>query len=137
MIRHDDGVLLTGLGGALAAMVAFTTVDDEEDDLDLVDTDAQSLLLVCVEMEPAEASAHLFAWCAGCAGDVAADELCEAILDDDDPDVWDLGFEALGMIDRAAAEPAVLRLRSRPDLRPRATAWLRSHGPAPDPPLPR
>lgn len=25
-------------------------------------------------------------------------ELCEAMLDDDDPDVWDLGFEALDMI---------------------------------------
>jgi hypothetical protein len=136
VVRHDDEVVLTGLGGVLAAMVAFST-DDDEDDLDLVDTDAQSLLLVCVEMEPAEASAHLFAWCAGRPGDEAADELCEAMLDDDDPDVWDLGFEALGMIDRAAAEPAVLRLRSRPGLRPRATAWLRGHGPAPNPPVPR
>lgn len=136
VVGHDDEVVLTNLGGALAAMVAFSA-DEDEDDLDLVDTDAQSLLLVCVEMEPAEASAHLFAWCAGRAGDVAADELCEAILDDDDPDVWDVGFEALGMIDRAAAESAVRRLRSRPDLRPRATAWLRNHRPAPDPPLPR
>lgn len=127
VVRHDDEVVLTGLGDALAAMVAFS--DDGEDDLDLVDTDAQSLLLVCVEMEPSEASAHLFAWCAGRPGDEAADELCEAILDDDDPDVWDLGFEALGMIDRAAAEPAVRRLRSRPGLRQRATAWLRAQAP--------
>lgn len=129
--RHDDEVVLTGLGDALAAMVAFSGGDDE-DDLDLVDTDAQSLLLVCVEMEPSDASAHLFAWCASRPGDEAADELCEAILDDHDPDVWDLGFEALGMIDRDAAEPAVRRLRSRPGLRQRATAWLRAQ--APDPP---
>lgn len=136
MARHDDEVVLTGLGGALAAMVAFSD-DHDEDDLDLVDTDAQSLLLVCVEMEPAEASSHLSAWCAGRPGDEAADELSEAILDDDDPDVWDLAFEALGMIDRAAAEPAVLRLRSRPGLRARAAAWLRGHGDAPNRPLPR
>lgn len=131
VVRHHDEVVLTGLGGALAAMVAFSG-DDDEDDLDLVDTDAQSLLLVCLEMEPSEARAHLFAWCAGRPADEAADELSEAILDDDDPDVWDLGFEALGMIDRAAAEPAVRGLRSRPGLRPRATAWLRRQ--APDPP---
>ncbi len=136
VVRHDDEVVLTGLGDALAAVVAFSA-DDDEDDLDLVDTDAESLLAVCIEMEPSEASAHLFAWCAGRAGDEAAGELCEAILDDDDPDFWDLGFEALGMIDRAAAEPAVRRLRSRPGLRPRATAWLRGAGPAPKPPLPR
>lgn len=66
-------------------------------------------------------------------GDEAADELCEAILDDDDADVWDLGFEALGMIDRDAAEPAVRRLRSRPGLRQRATAWLRAQTPNPPP----
>lgn len=132
--RHDDEVVLTGLGDTLAAVVAFSDDDEDDLDLDLVDTDAQSLLLVCVEMEPSEASAHLSAWCAGRAGDEAADELCEAILDDEDPDVWDLGFEALGMIDRSAAEPAVRRLRSRPGLRTRATAWLR--GAAPDQPLP-
>lgn len=131
VIRHDDVVVLTGLGDTLASMAAFTD-DDDEDDLDLVDTDAQSLLLVCVEMEPFEATAHLRAWCATRPGDEAADELAEAILDEDDPDVWDLGFEALGMIDQAAAEAAVRRLRSRPGLRPRATAWLRAQ--APDPP---
>ncbi|MDQ6724834.1 MAG: hypothetical protein M3066_01460 [Actinomycetota bacterium] len=133
VVRHHDEVVLTGLGDALAAMVAFSA-DDDEDDLDLIDTDAESLLAVCMEMEPSEASAHLLAWCSGRPGDEAADELCEAILDDDDPDFWDLGFEALGMIDRAAAEPAVRRLRSRPGLRPRATAWLRNHDPAPSPP---
>ncbi|MDP1807881.1 MAG: hypothetical protein Q8K72_22070, partial [Acidimicrobiales bacterium] len=88
---------------------------------------------VCVEMEPSEASAHLFAWCADRPGDEAADELCEAMLDDEDPDVWDLGFEALGMLDRDAAEPAVRRLRSRPGLRQRATAWLRARAPKPPP----
>jgi len=47
-------------------MVAFAS-DDDDDDLDLVDTDAQSLLLVCVEeMEPADARDHLSAWCAAC-----------------------------------------------------------------------
>jgi hypothetical protein len=131
LVRHDDEVVLTGLGDALAAMVAFSGGD--EDDLDLVDTDAQSLLLACGGMEPSEASAHLFAWCAVRPGDEAADELCEAILDDDDPDVWDLGFEALGMIDRAAAEPAVRQLRSRPGLGQRATAWLRAQAPTPPP----
>ncbi len=131
--RHDGEVVLTGLGDALAAMVAFSDDYDEEDDLDLVDTDAQSLLLVCVEMEPSEASAHLFAWCADRPGDEAADELCEAMLDDEDPDVWDLGFEALGMLDRDAAEPAVRRLRSRPGLRQRATAWLGARAPKPPP----
>jgi hypothetical protein len=133
--RHDDEVVLTGLGRALAAIVDLTS-DDDEDDLDLVDTDAQSLLLVCVEeMDTADARDHLRAWCAARPGDEAAAELCEALVDDDDPDVWNLGFEALGMIDRAVAEPAVRRLRSHPGLRPLATAWLHGHGPAPSPPM--
>jgi hypothetical protein len=132
--RHDDQVVLTDLGGALAAIVALTS-DDDEDDLDLVDTDAQSLLMVCVEeMDPANARDHLLVWCAARPGDEAAAELCEAIVDDDDPDVWDLGFEALGMIDPAVAEPAVRRLRSHPRVRPLPTEWLRGHGPAPSPP---
>ena len=135
MARHDDEVVLTGLGGALAAIVAFTS-DDDEDELDLVDTDAQSLLLVCVEeMEPADARAHLLAWCAARPAGEAAAELGAAMLDDDDPDVWGLGFEALDMIDRAAAEPAVRRLRSHPGLRPLCTGWLRRHRPVPSPPM--
>ncbi|HVM05186.1 MAG TPA: hypothetical protein VM242_08440 [Acidimicrobiales bacterium] len=138
LARHDDEVVLTGLGGALAAIVAFTSDDEEEEDLDLVDTDAQSLLLVCVEeMETAEARAHLLAWCAARPAEKAVAELCEVMLDDDDRDVWDLGFEALALIDRAAAEPAVRRLRSHPGLRPLATAWLRRHGPAAAPQMPR
>jgi hypothetical protein len=48
-------------------------------------------------------------------------ELCEAILDDDDRDVWRLGLEALAMIARVVAVPAVRRLRSHPGLRPLAT----------------
>jgi len=136
VVRHDDHVVLTGLGGALAAMVAFTS-DDDEDDLDLVDTDAQSLLLVCVEeMEPDDARDHLSAWCAARPAEEAAAELCEAMVDDEDPDVWDLGFEALDMIDRAVAEPAVRRLRSHRGLRPRAAEWLRRQGPAPSAPAP-
>ncbi|CAN5286767.1 hypothetical protein BH18ACT4_BH18ACT4_04520 [soil metagenome] len=137
LVRHDDEVVLTELGGALSAIVASTS-DDEEDVLDLVDTDAQSLLLVCVEeMEPADARAHLLAWCAARPAEEAAAELCEAMLDDDDRDVWDLGFEALALIDRAVAEPAVRRLRSHPGLRPLATAWLRRHCPAARPQMPR
>lgn len=125
--RRHDQVGLTALGTALAGIVALS-IDDEPDDLDLVDTDAQSLLLVCLEeMEGAEATDHLLAWCQGRPGDEAAAELCAAMLDDDDPDVWGLGLEALGMVDRAAAEPAVRRLRSHPGLRPLADEWLSRH----------
>lgn len=74
--RRDDEVALTGLGSALAIVAAIST-DDDLDDLDLVDTDAQSLLLVCVEeMEPAEARDHLRAWCRARSADEAAAELC-------------------------------------------------------------
>jgi hypothetical protein len=58
--------------------------------------------------------------------DEAADELCQAILDDDDPIVWGLGFEALGMIDPGVANAAVRKLRWSKPLRPLADAWLRS-----------
>ena len=102
---HGD-VVLTELGGTLAVAAAMST-DDDLHDLDLVDTDAQSLLLlVCTEeMEPAEASAHLLAWCQARPAHEAADELCEAMLDDEDPDVWGLGLEALAMIDPAVGAP--------------------------------
>jgi hypothetical protein len=56
--------------------------------------------------------------------DEAADELCQAILDDDDPIVWGLGFEALGMIDPGVANAAVRKLRWSKPLRPLADAWL-------------
>ncbi len=132
---HDGELELTDLGRVLAALIALNGDDDAEDDLDLVDTDAQSLLLVCAEeMEPADARAHLLAWCDGRPADEAAAELCEAMLDDDDQDVWQLGLEALTMIDRAEAEAAVRRLRSHPGLRPLADGWLRRHGRAPTSP---
>ncbi len=130
--RRRDDVVLTGLGSTLATVAAVTSGDGESDELDLVDTDAQSLLLVCVdEMEPAEATGHLLAWCQVRSADEAADELCEAMLDDDDPDVWRLGLEALAMIDPAVAEPAIRRLRPRPGLRPLVTEWRRRNGTPP------
>lgn len=117
-----DQVVLTALGSLLAVMAS----DDDSDDLDLVDTDAQSLLLVCVEdMEAAEATEALRAWCSARAADEAADELGEAMLDDDDPDLWLLGLEALTMLDPQAATPVVKWLQAHPGLEPLATAWLR------------
>ncbi len=129
----DQEVALTPLGTTLAAVLALSLDDeDDEDDLDLVDTDAQSLLLVCAdEMGREEARVHLLAWCADRPGDEAAEELCDAMLDDDEPKVWDLGFEALSLIDPALARPAVRELRSDPRLRGRADAWLRRHRPKP------
>jgi hypothetical protein len=133
MAREDDEAVLTGLGVLLASVASLADLGElDDDELDLVDTDAQSLLLVCAEeMEPAEASEHLLAWCRARPGGEAADELCEAMLDDDNPRVWGLGFEALGMIDPAVAGAAVRELRSDNRLRPRADAWLRSRPPMP------
>ena len=127
----DDRVSLTGLGHTLA-VVAVMSSDGDLDDLDLVDTDAQSVLLVCVEeTEPAHARDQLRAWCQARPADEAADELAEAMLDDDDPAVWRLGLDALAMIDPQAARPVVQRLRSHPGLRSLATEWLRRHGTGP------
>ncbi|MDP9387940.1 MAG: hypothetical protein M3Q48_08410 [Actinomycetota bacterium] len=99
MRQVDDEVVLTDLGFALAAVVTLASADDDEDDLDLVDTDAQSLLLVCVEeMELADAGPRLRGWCAARPADQAVNELCEAMMEEHDPDVWDLGFQALEMI---------------------------------------
>lgn len=126
MTREDDDVVLSGLGGLLASVVSMSDADD--DDVDLVDIDAESLLTVCAEeLEPGEATVHLSAWCQARDAGEAADELTEAMLDDEDPVIWDLGFEALGMLDRAVAEPAVRRLRTHPGLRAPANAWLRRH----------
>ncbi len=138
--RHDPDVVLTGLGSTLATAAAVMSSDDL-DELDLVDTDAQSMLLVCAdEMESAEASDHLLAWCQARSAEEAADELCEAMLDDDDddhdPDVWRLGLEALAMIDPAVAEPAIRRLRSRPGLRSLIAESERRHGRARSPRTP-
>jgi len=127
--RDGDDVVLTGLGSILATAAAVMASDDEVDELDLVDTDAQSLLLVCAdEMEPADASGRLLAWCQARPADEAAEELCEAMLDEDDPGVWRLGLEALGMLEPMVAEPAIRRLRSHPGLRSVVAEWQRRHG---------
>jgi len=126
--RTPDQVVLTALGGLVASVAALST-DGDMDELDLVDTDAGSLLLVCIdEMEPAEARTHLLAWCQARPAVEAADELCDAMLDLEEPEVWGLGLEALAMLDPAVAEPAVRRLRSHSGLRPLATDWLRRYG---------
>jgi hypothetical protein len=121
--RHDDDVALTELGALLGVGVALALEDDEED-LDLVDTDAESLLATChEEMGPAEATAHLLAWCQARPAREAAGELCEALLDgEDDPEVWALGLEALRMLDPAVAGPALDRLASHPTLEGLASA---------------
>ena len=128
MAQEDDEVVLTGLGALLVSVAPLADLGGlDEDELDLVGTDAQSLLLVCAEeMEPAEAAGHLLAWCRDRPADEAAVELCEAMLEDDDPLVWALGFEALGMIDPAVADAAVRELRSHDRLRSPADGWLRS-----------
>ena len=123
--REDNHVVLTNLGNTMAA-VADLSGDDEIEGLDLIDTDAQSLLLVCVEeMDPEEAAGHLLAWCQARPAEEAAAELSAAMLDAEDTEVWDLGFEALGMVDPAVAEREVRRLRSNPLLRALADQWLR------------
>lgn len=120
--RHGDDVVLSKLGNVLATMWMLSVDDDLDGDNlsedDLVETDAASLLLVCVEeeMDPPEATRLLAAWCQARPAGEAADELCEAILDDDDPEVWHLGLDALGMLDPAVAKAALRRLRSHPDL---------------------
>lgn len=127
----DDDVVLTPLGGPLVTLLLLALGDDpfdpdNPDNLDLVDTDALSLLLVCSEETGrGEARDRLQDWCQARPSDEAADELCQALLEDDDPEVRALGFEALAMLDPAVAEPAVRRLRSHPGLKPFATAWLR------------
>jgi hypothetical protein len=46
------------------AAVADLSGDDDIDELDLIDVDAESLLLVCVEkINPEEAAGHLLEWC--------------------------------------------------------------------------
>jgi len=134
MVTCDDDVVLTGLGSILATAAAAMASDDELDELDLVDTDAQSLLLVCAdETEPADASDHLLAWCRARPADEAADELCQAMLDEEDHGVWRLGLEALGMLEPAVAESAIRRLRSHPGLRAEIAEWQRRHGRARSP----
>lgn len=124
VVRDTDQVQLTGLGGALATIAAFSSEDDDGE-LDLVDTDAESLLLCCLEMQPDEARAELLAWTQARPAQDAAQELCEAMFDDDDPGLWRLGLEALSMLDSAVARPAARQLQALPRLGPMATEWLR------------
>jgi len=123
-----DQVVLSPLGAAIAAF-ADLSAESEGDELDLIDTDAQSLLSVCLEeMQPEEAHGHLLAWTQARPGREAAAELCCAMLDDDDPELWALGLEALAMLDPAVVVPAVRGLRSRPGLDPLIADWLGRHG---------
>lgn len=133
--RRGDRVVLTELGATIAAMVDLAGEFDD-DELDLVDTDALSLLSVCVEddqMTPEEARDHLLAWTQARPDAAAAAELSEAMLEDDDPALWVLGLDALAMLDPAVAVHAVRRLSSHDDLGPLATDWLRRHS-KPGPP---
>ncbi len=123
VVRDQEQVELTGLGGALAA-IAASSFDDENGELDLVDTDAESLLLCCLEMQPDEAKAALLAWTQARPADDAAQELCEALLDDDNPDLWRLGLEALSALDPAVARTAARQLQAHPRLSRLATEWL-------------
>jgi len=65
------------------------------------------------------------AWCQARPAEEAAAELSAAMWDAEDIEVWDLGFEALAMVDPAVAEREVRRLRSHPLLRALADQWLR------------
>lgn len=124
VVRDQEQFELTGLGGALAAIAAFSS-DDDDGEVDLVDTDAESLLLCCLEMQPDEARAELLAWTQARPADDAAQELCEAMLDDDNPDLWRLGLEALAALDPAVARTAARQLQAQPRLGRLATQWLR------------
>lgn len=127
--QAEDCVVLTDLG-RLVAVMADISGELDDDEVDLVDTDALSLLMVCVEdekMTPEEARAHLEAWLQGRPDQEAAAELCEAMLDDDDPRLWALGLEALGRLDPAVAIPAVARLCSHGELGMLAADWLTRH----------
>lgn len=130
VIHRGDRVVLTELGGAIAVM-ADLSAEFDDDEVDLVDTDALSLLSVCVEddqMTPDETRDHLLAWTQAHPDTAAAAELSQAMLEDDDPALWALGLDALAMLDPAAAVPAVRHLRSHRDLGPLATEWLHHHG---------
>ncbi len=119
-----EQVELTGLGGALATIAAFSSAD-EDGELDLVDADAESLLLCCLEMQPDEARAELLSWIQARPAEDAAQEICEAMLDDD-PDLWRLGLKALSILDPAVARTAARKLQpeSQPALGQLATEWL-------------
>ena len=132
-----DPVVLSPLGAALAT-IADLGSESEDDELDLIDIDAESLLAACLEeLQPDEAHGCLLAWTQARPGRDAAAELCEAMLDDDDPELWALGLEALAMLDPAVAVPAVRGLGSRPGLGHLTADWLRRHGATARRPRPR
>lgn len=115
----------------MVTQLADLSAEFDDDEVDLVDTDALSLLSVCVEddqMTPDETRDHLLAWTQARPDTAAAAELSQAMLEDDDPALWALGLDALAMLDPAVAVPAVGRLGSHRDLGPLATGWLRHHG---------
>ncbi len=59
-----DNLVLTELGQTIAGLLAMSATDDDEgEDDELVDIDAESLLLGCAEEEDADASRYLQAWC--------------------------------------------------------------------------
>lgn len=124
--QAGDRVVLTDLGRIIAVMADISGgLDDDE--VDLIDTDALSLLMVCVEdekMTSEEARAHVEAWVQGRPDQEAAAELCEAMLEDDDPRLWALGLEAIGRLDPAVAVPTVARLCSHAELGALAADWL-------------
>lgn len=124
-LAYKDGrVQITQLGRMIALFVDLAD-DDEEDDLDTSDIDAESLLLICdEESDPDQVEDLLRAWCQSRPAEEAADELAEAMLDLDDPDIWPLGFQALTMLERTVADRKVRELQSDPRLAPMARAWL-------------
>lgn len=82
--RKGNRVVMTELGSAMIAMADLPAAFEDDDELDLVDTDALSLLGVCVEAEltPDEVRDHLVAWTRARRDAEAAAELCETMRDD-------------------------------------------------------
>ena len=120
----DDDLILTELGETLAALLAMIA-DGEPEDVELVDADAEVLLVLCSdEMDPAEATECLREWCDSRSAEEAVDDLCETLLHCKQPRMLELGFEALAMLPPALARPAVQSLQSHPKLGRLATDWL-------------
>ncbi len=127
--RDGDEITLTPLGGVLAGLVDVIAGlgDEDEDDLDLVEEDALSLLEVCGELGEDEAFEQLARWCQARRPEEAADELCRAVLELPEPALAAMALEAFSML-APAGEPAVRRLREHPRLRPLASVWLVNQG---------
>ena len=134
VVAYEDGhVHLTRLGRMIALFLDLAGDDDEdEDDLDPTDIDAESLLLMCDEEEsdPEEVEDLLRAWCQSRPAEEAGDELTEAMLDLDDPDMWVLGFQALTMLEHRVADRKVRELQTDARLAPLARAWLERQTPS-------